>query len=163
MRTDPLDQSGRHRAYDGTEDDFPTYILKVLGRDRTWAEHGACRDHELARKRAWTCRPGDDVEVGGVKLDPKELVKAALMICASCQAQYQCALWAIDIEEEAGTWGMHHDHLLWLIRQDDSEGIVNQARMAGEPVQVAVKQKMLERRRAARLRRLRSEGVTSTS
>jgi hypothetical protein len=161
MRTNPLDQSGRHRAYDGTEDDFPTYILKVLGRDRAWAEHGSCRDHELARKRAWTCRPGDDVEITGVKLNPKELIKAALTICSSCPAQYQCALWAIEMEEEAGTWAMEHDHLLWLIRQDDSEGIVHEARLAEEPVQVAVKQKMLERRRAQRLRRLALEGVAS--
>lgn len=150
---------GWRRAYDGDEQDFPTYILKILGRDRTWMERGACRDHELARKRAWTCRTSDEITIGNLQLNPKELIKAALMVCAACPVQYQCALWAIEIEEEAGTWSMEHDHLLWLIRQDDSEAIVHTARLQGEPVQVTVKRTMLERRRASRLARL--QGVAS--
>lgn len=147
------------RAFAGSELDFPTYVLKVLGRDRSWMDEGLCRGHELARKRAWTCRAGDDVEVGGVRLDPKELIQAALSICAACPAQYECALWAIEMEEEAGTWAMPHDRLLWLIRQDDSEKIVHEAKIAGEPVQVAVKRVQLHRRRETRRRQL--DGVTS--
>jgi len=143
------------RAFAGGEEDFPTYILKVLGKDRSWMDNGACRNHHLARKNAWTLRPGDDpVEYVGLKLDPKELIQAALMICAGCPAQYQCALWAIEVKEESGTWSMEHNHLLWVIRQDDSEAIVHKAKIAGEPVQVAVKRTLNERRRAIRLARL---------
>ena len=76
------------------------------------------------------------------------------MICAGCPAQYQCALWAIEVKEESGTWSMEHNHLLWVIRQDDSEAIVHKAKIAGEPVQVAVKRTLNERRRAIRLARL---------
>lgn len=150
------------RAYAGGEEDFPTYILKVLGKDRDWIYNGACRGHDLARTTAWTCRPGDDpVPFDGIKLDPKELIKAALMICAGCPAQYQCALWAIEVREEAGTWGMEHNHLLWLIRQDDSEAIIHQAKLDHEPVQVAVKNTLNKRRRAQRLARLAATGVAS--
>ena len=143
------------RAFAGGEEDFPTYILKVLGKDRSWMDNGACRGHDLARRNAWTVRPGDaPVLFDGVELDPKELIQAALMICAGCPAQYQCALWAIEVREESGTWGMEHNHLLWLIRQDDSEAVVHQAKVAQEPVQVAVKRTLNERRRAQRLARL---------
>ena len=150
------------RSYAAGEEDFPTYILKVLGKDRSWMDNGACRGHDLARRNAWTCRKADGVvEFDGVKLDPKELIEAALMICAGCPAQYQCALWAVEVKEESGTWGMEHNHLLWLIRQDDSEAIVHEARIAQEPVQVAVKRTMDGRRRAQRLARLQ-EGVASS-
>ncbi|MBT8241663.1 MAG: WhiB family transcriptional regulator [Acidimicrobiia bacterium] len=140
------------RAYDGGEEDFPTYILKVLGKDRTWMDNGSCRNHELARRNAWTCRSGDDpIPFGDIDLDPKELIEAALMICAGCPAQYQCALWAVEVREESGTWSMKHDHLLWLIRQDDSEAIIHMARIDHEPVQVAVHRTLTMRRREARL------------
>jgi len=150
------------RSFDGGEEDFPTYILKILGADRTWMDNGACRGHHLARKNAWTCRPGDKpIPFDDIELDPKELIAAALMICGSCPAQYQCALWAVEVREEAGTWAMPHDHLLWLIRQDDSEAIVHQARIAREPVQVAVKRTLNLRRREVRLQQQAAQGVTS--
>jgi len=146
------------RAFAGGEDDFPTYIVKVLGKDRTWMDNGACRGHDLARKNAWTCRPGDaPIPFGDILLNPKELIAAALMICGTCPAQYQCALWAVEIKEESGTWGMEHDHLLWLIRQPDSEAVIHEARIAREPVQVAVKRTLDSRRRAERLRQKRAK------
>jgi hypothetical protein len=151
------------RSYAGGEEDFPTYILKVLGKDRSWMDNGACRGHDLARRKAWTCRRADGVvEFDGIELDPKELIDAALMICAGCPAQYQCALWAIEVKEESGTWAMEHNHLLWVIRQDDSEAIIHKAKVAQEPVQVAVKRTLIERRRAQRRARL-AEGVTSVA
>lgn len=158
----PLVHKPYVRSFDGGEEDFPTYILKVLGKDRAWMDNGACRGHDLARRNAWTCRPGDQpIPFGDILLNPKELIQAALMICGTCPAQYQCALWAIEIREESGTWGMEHDHLLWLIRQDDSEAIVHLARVAKEPVQVAVKRTLNERRRAIRLQQRAAQGVTS--
>jgi hypothetical protein len=151
------------RAFAGGEEDFPTYILKVLGKDRTWMDNGACRGHHLARKNAWTCRPGDEpVTFDDIELDPKELIEAALMICGTCPAQYQCALWAVEIKEESGTWAMKHDHLLWLIRQPDSEAIIHQARIAREPVQVTVKRTLDDRRRVVRLQQKHAQGVASS-
>jgi hypothetical protein len=151
------------RSYAGGEEDFPTYILKVLGKDRSWMDNGACRGHDLARRNAWTCRRADGpIEFGGIELDPQELIDAALMICAGCPAQYQCALWAIEVKEESGTWAMKHNHLLWVIRQDDSEAIIHQAKIDREPVQVAVKRTLNQRRRDQRLARL-AEGVASAS
>ena len=131
-------------------DDFPTYILKVLGRDWSWMEHGACRGHELARKKAWTCLPGD--EVNGI--EGGDLIKAALLVCRICPQQYLCALWAVEVEEESGTWAMPHNDLLWLIRQPDAEGIIHEARVKGLAVQDHVRQTQRLRRREARLARV---------
>lgn len=141
------------RSFAGSEEDFPTYIVKVLGLDRTWMDQGSCRNHELARKRAWTCRPSETVVIAGVRLDPKELIEAALMICSTCPAQYQCARWALDVREESGTWGMRHDDLLWLSRQPDGPEIIDEAEAEERPVQVVVRSYMQVRRRKARSRR----------
>lgn len=157
----PVRHNPYARAFAGSEDDFPTYVLKVLGRDRSWMDNGSCRGHDLARKRAWTVRPAEKVHVGDVALDGKELIQAALSICRTCPAQYQCAMWAYEVREESGTWAMEHDHLLWLTRQEDGAGIINLARAKGTPVQVAVQRTMSKRRREHRAR-LR-EGVASAS
>lgn len=138
------------RAFAGSEDDFPTYILKTLGRDREWMEKGSCRGHDLAKKRAWTVRPADKVTVGDNKFTGARLIEAALKICGGCPVQYECAIWAFEIREESGTWAMPHDDLLWLTRQPDGEGIIHKARLDGITVQVAVRSKLSERRRAAR-------------
>lgn len=145
------------RSFAGSEEDFPTYIVKVLGLDRTWMDHGACRNHELARKRAWTCRPNETVVVAGRRLDPKELIEAALMICSTCPAQYQCARWALEVREESGTWGMRHDDLLWLTRQPNGPGVIDEAERANEPVQVVVRRHIQGQRRAARDKRRSAE------
>ena len=138
------------RSFAGSEEDFPTYIVKALGLDRSWMDNGSCRGHDLARKQAWTCRPSETVIIAGRKLDPKELIEAALMICSTCPAQYQCANWALEVREESGTWSMPHDDLLWLIRQDDGADIIAEAEQREEPVQVVVRATLNARRRVAR-------------
>lgn len=147
----------RQRAFGGTEEDFPTYILKVLGKDRSWMEDAACRNHELARKCAWTCKSSDtfvlSIEPILQLMDGKELIEAALSICYACPAQYHCALWAIEVREESGTWSMRHEDLLWLCRQGNPEAVVHQAKLDGEPVQVAVGRAHGEYRKAVRRRR----------
>jgi hypothetical protein len=145
------DPSGVMRAYGGTEDDFPTYILKVLGKDRSWMNDAACLDHDLVHVKAWTVQRQDEpVEIAGVTVEAKELIEAALMVCAGCHRQYQCALWAIEVEEESGTWSMPHDDLMWMWRQDDAEAMVHFAQIEGQPVQAIVKRARSAARRAQR-------------
>lgn len=152
------DPAGSSASYGGSEDDFPTYILKVLGKDRTWMDDGACRGHELARKQAWTVGSQDPpVTFGNQQVEPKELIAAALMVCAGCHRQYQCALWALEVREEAGTWAMDHDQLMWMWRQDNSEAIIHVAQIDKEPVQVAVTRAIKTQRREQRLARNRAK------
>ena len=132
----------RHRPYvrsfAGGVEDMPTYILRTLGKDRSWMEKGSCRKHDLSRANAWTRGPNESVPVGDVDVRGSDLIAAALKVCAGCPVQWECALWAAEIREETGTWAMRHDDLEWLWSHPNPQGIVNKARLDGKAVQHAV-------------------------
>lgn len=74
---------------------------------------GSCFRSELVDK-AWTCGEHGKIKISGHYVKCSELTEMAVMICQTCPVQYDCARYAVDYEEPAGTWAMHRRHLEWL-------------------------------------------------
>ena len=119
----------RHRTPDG-ELDLGDLITAAFGLDRAWTAKASCL--------AWV---GDDPKptpwqvnksqtVAGVR--GAELIKLALMVCQSCEAQYDCARYAVRGKMQAGTWAMGITNLDWLQDQEDWEEIIAIAEDCGE-------------------------------
>jgi hypothetical protein len=145
---------------------LPVYIRRAHGHDRTWREQAQCakpnvvtewlgqpplreRDEEIQRRRVWnidTTGPRE-VQLLGIKVEAAEVEALACLICNSCPAQYDCAIYAIKARESAGTWAMRNDWLRVLQARGEDEAIafVEQARTDGVKIQGRVKRRLLAR------------------
>jgi hypothetical protein len=138
----------RITSCDGDLDDLGGLITRAYGIDRNWMEHGACRgwanDDDLTPS-PWQFDPTQEVPVkradGTVAvLMGREMQKLALIHCAGCPVQYDCAEYAVEAGLMlAGTWAMKIVDLAWLQKQDDWREILMDAFVAGTPVQVHVR------------------------
>lgn len=126
------------------EQTFPSLREASYGLDRSWWERSAC--HGWIRRdnvpTPWNVATTDD-PLGGVPCH--KLVDLALLICAGCKAQYDCARYAVQGRELACTWGLRIKLLLWLQRQDDALDILDRAEASGETVQVFVRRAKRDR------------------
>lgn len=66
------------------------------------------------------------------------MIEIALMVCQNCEAQYECAKYAVEGKMAAGTWAMRIDDLLWLRTQSNSLQILEATEQVGESVQRAI-------------------------
>lgn len=120
-------------------DELAAYAQRVVGMDSTWMTHAVCRGLDQAKKAWFTCITRDELWIAGSRTNGYEAHKHAVNICFNCPVQWECARWAVEVEEEVGVWGMFPADLGWL--QDHAAnplGIIDTARVAEEPVQVAV-------------------------
>lgn len=106
-----------------------------------WKEQARCRpsssDVGLPRF-AWTVDPKDT----GKHLlgrPAKAWVALAVLECRNCPVQYDCARFALQVNEKWGTWSMHIDDLKRLQAHPRQNAIIAAAELAGIPVQVAVR------------------------
>lgn len=126
-------------------DDLSSYTERLLGRDITWKRHALCRGHDLAKQKCFACDERDTVILAGTPVKGLEAQKAAAGVCLVCPVQWECALHGLeDIELDGvdgvvGVWAMIKRDLVWLSKRDDGVTIINEARIAKEPVQVAVR------------------------
>jgi hypothetical protein len=88
-----------------------------------------------------------EVQLLGIKVEAAEVEALACLICNSCPAQYDCAIYAIKARESAGTWAMRNDWLRVLQARGEDEAIafVEQARTDGVKIQGRVKRRLLAR------------------
>jgi hypothetical protein len=120
-------------------DQLLSYGLRVQGRDRSWMEEGSCQGHRLVRYKLFTCDEHDEITIAGTQISGLEAQRLAEAICFNCPVQWECARWALDVEEEAGVWSMTMRDMRWLRRRAHPRAIVDQAKANGEPVQVIVR------------------------
>lgn len=71
------------------------------------------------------------------------MIKMALMVCASCPAQYDCAEYAVVGMMRAGTWAMGITNLTWLQSQTDALNIIAYTRRKQLNVNTHVNQRRL--------------------
>lgn len=137
----------RITSCDGDLDDLGGLITRAYGIDRNWMERGACRgwrNDDDTMPSPWQFDPSQTVLVqrsdGTVaKLKGREMQKLALIHCASCPVQYDCAEYAIEAGMLAGTWAMKIVDLDWLRNQDEWRELLMDAFVANVPVQVHVR------------------------
>ena len=130
----------RPTGTDGDLDNLGALITAAFGLDTAWMDTGKCRDyrevHQVPFDWPTPWQVEDAQKVDGVR--GRELINAALMVCHSCPAQYDCASFGVDGRMKAGTWGMRIGELHWLQHQADSEQIILNAKRRGVPIQIHV-------------------------
>lgn len=124
---------------------LPNYVTRSHNVDASWTEDAKCKGLSGATDspwyNAWFIEPSGKQRIGDAIVRGEELIKVALDICMHCPVQWQCARWALEVEEPQGTWGLPFDDLRWLRRQfgDQAAGVIDRAEGLDDPVQVHVK------------------------
>lgn len=120
--------------------DIPKSMRRARGVSTSWKSKGRC--HSASRPAevpgfAWTVEAKDK---GPLLLGRPAAawIKMALMVCNNCPVQYECARWAIEVDERWGTWAMPIEELHWLKKRAHGR-IIDAAEDLGVPVQVAVR------------------------
>lgn len=136
----------RNRSLDAGTDKLPVSMRAAQGLDTSWKERSRCRDGNRRSdlpQFAFTVDYGDK---GPLLLGRKAeaWIAFALMECRNCEAQYDCARFAIDATEKWGTWAMDPEDLRALLKRGGGRPIVAAAELAGVPVQVAVRRRLHE-------------------
>lgn len=137
----------RPKTTDGDIDALGALITACFGLDLEWMDEGKCRDykatHRIPYNKPTPWQVEDAQRYDGMR--GRELINAALLVCFSCKAQYDCAEFARQGRMKAGTWAMRIGDLEWLQHQHDGEQILKRAKRSKQPVQVAVKITRAER------------------
>ena len=130
----------RPKGTDGDIDSLGALLTACFGLDDTWMDRGKCRNYREAHQIPFdqpTPWAVEDIQrVDGMR--GRELINAALIVCHSCPAQYDCASYAVTGRMKAGTWSMRIGELEWLQRQSDALAIIQRARRRNIPIQIHV-------------------------
>lgn len=132
------------RNTDGSIDDLGVMITAAYGLDSSWMKRGACYgwgSHRPRQPTPWHIAPSQSV--GGIS--GSELVNYALLICNSCEAQYDCLSYAVEGNMIAGTWSVRITTLRWLQQQDDALELIEDAKEKDVPVQPYMAEVMARR------------------
>jgi hypothetical protein len=129
------------RTTDGAVEDLPQHMQRAFEADRTWTQRAMCHGHELSRAHAWTISAGQVVTIGDSQIPGGQVIAAALLVCAACPAQYDCARWAVTVEAEnlSGTWSALLTDMRWLISRPAALDVIASAEDEGISVQVAIR------------------------
>lgn len=125
------------RSFEGGQ--LPTHMRKVEGADRSWMVRARCKTNTDGGRPgfAWTVDRRDR----GPKLQGRKAevwIEFAVTICKACEAQYDCARFALQVEERHNTWAMDIADLMWLQGQDDASTIITASEDMGIPISTAV-------------------------
>ncbi len=122
----------RHHHPDG-ELVLGNLIEAAHGLDRTWTIRASCvRWAGDDKPTPWQVdnRYRHQLE-SGEWLKGHEMIRMALMVCATCQAHYDCARYAVNGLMMAGTWAMGIFQLSWLQDRPDALDIIDEAETSG--------------------------------
>jgi hypothetical protein len=118
-------------------------VTRAHDRDTSWHQDANCRgksnNPESPWYNAWFTEPKTRHKFGDIWVMGEQLIQVALDLCMHCPVQWQCASWALAVDEPQGTWGMRFEDLHWLKKQKDPQYIIAVANDHSEPVQVVVK------------------------
>jgi hypothetical protein len=133
-----------------SEEDFGALINAAFHLDWSWMKRGVCNNwaagQDPPRPTPWQVASGEP-PIDGIPCD--RLVNLALLYCAGCKAQYDCARFAVEGRMIAGTWSMRIGDLKWLQRLKGNEGLALIAEAEATHVAVAVHVQMAHDAREA--------------
>lgn len=123
-------------------DSLREYALRVAGRDDTWKKRSLCLDQpefagSFTADEDDMLVDGDNEWVTGYEAQ-KRVVE---QFCFHCPVQWECARWGVEVNEEVGVYALTVRERRWLInnRAETALTLIDEARIAGTPVQVAVR------------------------
>jgi hypothetical protein len=124
---------------------LPPYVSRAHNYDDSWKNHALCTGHIKEGspfRKAWITDAITMHPIGETVVSGKTLIDVALTFCAMCPVQWDCAIWAIEVRERCGTWGMPYERLEQAQKDPDTWiSRINAARVSGTSVQVAVRRK----------------------
>lgn len=123
-----------------------SYLAQAEAGDRSFIERGLCRRymdteawlnwvavyHEGAQQKKRT------------QHEQTERAKAALMVCANCSVQFECAKYGVQTDAIAGIYGVRDSSLQWLRRYGKGsllDKLLEEGKRSGESVEVFVLRK----------------------
>lgn len=116
------------------------------GQDATWKAKAQCLGKSNNPKspfyEAWYTEAGKVHELhDGTKVSGKVLTEVALTFCAMCPVQWECATWAINVDEPYCVWGASYEDIEWLQKRgaERARSDIEGARKRGEAVQVMIR------------------------
>lgn len=136
----------RQAAGEASLDQLPWAYRKGHGKPIGWKAGARCKA-ERATVTApkggtvsiWLVEDFETYQVGDATISGDQLIGVALTLCALCSAQWDCASFAVAVDEDFGVWGMSLADLLWLRKRGNATEIIERARYEGQPVQYAVR------------------------
>jgi hypothetical protein len=137
----------RVRAGDVDVEDLPVAYTRGHGRPIGWRSDARCKDIEQPRAAAsdgsrvtpWLATTGETYVFVGRRTAGAKLIEMALLECAMCRVQWDCASFGVSVGEPVGVWAMSIEDRRWLQRQSEPDLIIKQAEADGQPVQFAVR------------------------
>jgi hypothetical protein len=126
------------RSLDSGTGVLPVHMRKAQGIDRSWVEDARCRKNtDGVPGFAWTVVKTDRGPL--LQGRPAEAwITMAVSICKACPVQYDCARFAVQVDERYGTWSMDIRDLSWLKGRDNWNAIVDAAESTSTPIATAV-------------------------
>jgi hypothetical protein len=122
---------------------YPTYVKRCHGHDTSWTDQARCKglssDPKSPWYNAWSTEPKTKHRFGDMVVLGEQLIKVGLDLCMHCPVQWDCATWALNVDEPQGTWGMRFEDLRALREIRNPLALIERARLAEVPVQVAVR------------------------
>lgn len=116
--------------------DFDTLFDVAVGVGRNWMADRRCVTTK-SDPNPWFAvnneMYGPDKDVKG-----SELVKYALIVCASCDAQYDCARYSVQTGSAGVIASMRAGSMTWLQKQTDWAEIIDIAETVSIPIQQVV-------------------------
>jgi hypothetical protein len=137
----------RQTAGDANVDQLPWAYRKGHGQPIGWKAQARCAASretvthltEGGRPSIWQVEDHKTYRRdNGEAITGAELIQIACTLCAMCPAQWDCATFAVMVEEDFGVWAMPLAMLEWLRRRRDRMQIIERARHQGRPIQFAV-------------------------
>jgi hypothetical protein len=147
----------RIRTGNAEVEDLPIAYTRGHNKPIGWHGGARCRDERAPHVKpvkgggnpsVWLVDPDRKYVFGSAVLKGSDLQEMACLECSLCSVQWDCASFAVSVDEPVGVWAMSQDDRAWLQTQADAEKIIRRAESAGRPVQYAVV--FLRRRRSRR-------------
>lgn len=122
-----------------------SFMAQIDGLDREFFDEGLCRQYPAGQRAGWVSAFHEgDIKTKATKRQETELAKAALMICANCPVQYECAAFGVKSHAVAGIYGVRDSSLRWLKNYGTGtllDKLMAEGRRSGDPVEVFILRK----------------------
>ncbi len=138
----------RIRAGSVDVEDLPVGYTRGHNKPIGWHDEARCRSDAISRASSkkgglpslWLVKTDETYVFVGRRTSGAKLIELALLECAMCPVQWDCARFAVQVREPLGTWAMSIEDREWLQDQPiDADVFIKQAESDCRPIQHAVR------------------------
>lgn len=123
-----------------------TYFDQAANGDKSFFDRGLCRPGKRVNEPGrtvpdWCADFYDETPKGPRRADRalgQLAAEAALVVCANCPVQYDCAQYGVDTEARGVLHGVRQSSMEWLQRQPHNRALLASGRESGVSVEAHV-------------------------